>query len=471
MRTKRRIMVLLLAGLLLLGGCSLPGRSSQSSWDESLTLMAASYARLGETNRWRQAMTGGPGLMQVMRSGPTQSRRQINEHRALASYYFSLAGRIEERSLETYRQQGLEYQGGGLPVTIYENLATYHLEEADRLQRRRNRGRPFQRIGDFLGNVVSAVMEGVGRNAQLLVEDQVVGTIKGQVRDVRSFIRDPIRFTRQELRDFSQGRIDTLWQRFGQEYNFILADVVRAAVDPVFIRIRDDITGRNRRRTQQAPSAPPADTLTAEEVATSQAMAAEFGEGGDADDAPDTFFTSLDLCRCAGSGSAVAWSESSSSVTSRPTSYTSSRTYENVERLWCSYEEAYQSSHVTGTIRVHMELFRVRTLEDAVSLFNEDIGLLQPQVAACEEDDFCTVREAEFGDRRGYYFKDEIYQRGDGTVLPSSNSAALTEVFITPEGYFSLQVLAVHPEMETGDSWALDQITTMEACARWITGR
>jgi len=143
-----------------------------------------------------------------------------------------------------------------------------------------------------------------------------------------------------------------------------------------------------------------------------------------------------------------------------------------VERkLTCAWEEEYQSEYKVGRISFTLQISKLKTKTMAEELVANSKLIQQKAQEACLEDaKLCQVTEATFGSERILYSESTIYNRGDGTVLPSSSYGELARSVQNDAGIFFITATVIHPERERGDPWVEFNILYMEDIALEIIG-
>ena len=230
------LLLAVLAGLL--AGCLPPAPSDpDQTVDEALLLMLSSHSLLAQMPT-EPTSSRSTGLMALL----VQSSGRANEARRLADWY--------QHKSELLPQDDEVRQHFIARADEYYERAKQVEEERARDERRRQRGllplvrpagaqrrqrpRPGHERGHgFAGAVLEYVIE----------------------EEIPARIRAAIRAEWERIRQLAQGRIEVLWQRLADRYGDLAAGYLRDRVDPLFIRLRDQVTGRtgrNARRTQAA---------------------------------------------------------------------------------------------------------------------------------------------------------------------------------------------------------------------------
>lgn len=235
--TKSRLLLLaVLAGLLT--GC-LPAAPSDPAQtvDEALLLMLSSHSLLAQMPN-EPTSSRSPGLLALL----GQSSGRANEARRLADWYQHKADSLPQD--DEVRQHFIA------KADEYYERAKQVEEERAREERRRQRGffrwfgRQVRNVGNGLGQAMSGAMGFAGAVLEYVIEEELPARI-----------RAAIRAEWERIRQLAQGRIDALWQRLADRYGDVVAGYLRDRVDPLFLRLRDRVTGRagrNARRTQAA---------------------------------------------------------------------------------------------------------------------------------------------------------------------------------------------------------------------------
>lgn len=244
----RCLLVVFLAGLI--SSCSAaPCASPLTSQDEALLLMLSSYSLL-EQMPTEPAAGRPPGLMALR--WQTTSRR--DEARQLADWYQHVADSLpqDDETAQSFLER----------ADAYHDRARELDQERERAERRRQRGffrwfgRQVRNVGNGLGRAISGAMGVAGAVIEYVIEEELPRRV-----------REAIRAEWERIRAIAQGRIDALWQRLAQRYSADLTEYLRRRVDPLFVRLRDRVTGRaqrNARRTQTARAGGEAPTEPAE---------------------------------------------------------------------------------------------------------------------------------------------------------------------------------------------------------------
>jgi len=238
--TKSTLLLLaVLAGLL--AGCLPPAPASDpaQSVDEALLLMLSSHSLLAQMPT-EATSSRSPGLLALL----DQSSGRANEARRLADWY--------QHKSDTLPQDDEVRQHFIAKADEYYERAKQVEEERAREERRRQRGffrwfgRQVRNVGNGLGQAMSGAMGFAGAVLEYVIEEEIPARI-----------RAAIRAEWERIRQLAQGRIEAFWQRLAQRYGDLAAGYLRDRVDPLFIRLRDWVTGRTRRnarRTQAAKS-------------------------------------------------------------------------------------------------------------------------------------------------------------------------------------------------------------------------
>jgi len=231
------LLLVVLAGLV--AGCLPPAAPSDpaQSVDEALLLMLSSHSLLAQMLT-ETTSSRTPGLLALL----AQSSGRANEARRLADWY--------QNVVDTLPQDDEVRQHFAARADEYYERAKRVDEERAREERRRQRGffrwfgRQVRNVGNGLGRAMSGAMGFAGAVIEYVIEEEIPARI-----------RAAIRAEWERIRQMAQGRIDALWQRLADRYGDVVAGYLRDRVDPLFIRLRDRVTGRagrNARRTQAA---------------------------------------------------------------------------------------------------------------------------------------------------------------------------------------------------------------------------
>jgi hypothetical protein len=225
-----------LAGLL--AGCVPSGGAEPAqSVDEAMLLMLSSQRLLSQMPA-EMASSRPKGLMALL----ARSAGGRNEAWRLADWYQNMADSLpqDDDVKQHFVDRAEEYAKRGKEVD----------QERERAERRRQRGffrwfgRQVRNVGNGLGRAISGAMGLTGAVIEYVIEEEIPARI-----------RAAIRAEWERIRQLAQGRIDAFWQRLAERYGDVVAGYVRDRVDPLFVRLRDRVTGRarrNARRTQTA---------------------------------------------------------------------------------------------------------------------------------------------------------------------------------------------------------------------------
>ena len=184
-------------------------------------------------------------------------------------------------------------------------------------------------------------------------------------------------------------------------------------------------------------------------------------------------FTEFSLANCSCGGIDLPLNEERSSASNNTyrMGMLSGGEVEVTNRLTCVWEQPYQSENKTATITFYMDMYRFAEPQYAQSAYTEYSNDIKDDPGWCEEDESCTVTAAEYGDRRSFYAEETFYQRGDGTILPSTHRASVVRLFEPQDGYFVMDFFVTHPELELGDPWVRDKAQSLEACMQALVGQ
>ena len=285
----KSVFLLLVFLIGLAPGCSGPARvEPDQSIEEALLLMLSSQSLLAQMPT-EPVGARSTGVMALR----LQTAGRANEARQLADWYQHVADKLpqDDEVQQHFRDRADEYYDRAKQVD----------EDRERAERRRQRGffrwfgRQVRNVGNGLGRAMSGAMGFAGAVIEYVIEEEIPARI-----------RAAIRAEWERIRQLAQGRIDAFWQRLAERYGDVVTGYLRDRVDPLFVRLRDRVTGRarrNARRTktaqaggQEAPTEPaefqlPASgywqlscdvnqltyTLVINETATIDAASVEFG--------------------------------------------------------------------------------------------------------------------------------------------------------------------------------------------------
>lgn len=177
--------------LSLLTGCNLPtAENSAHSMDEALLIMMANHRLiLGET--WMNETGAGQNGLNLLN---TQTKPdKINELRLLSRTYAEMATRLE-----------------GTSPHVVEYLQTKSNElsqQANRLEKRRNRGTIIRRIGRAFGNIIGGTMDFTSRSVGYLVESEIDRRITELIHTPRNLVKGEILLVIERLAEHRGGQI------------------------------------------------------------------------------------------------------------------------------------------------------------------------------------------------------------------------------------------------------------------------
>lgn len=235
--TKSTLLLLAVLGGLLSSCLPSGGTEPAQPADEALLLMLSSHSLLSQMPA-EPISARSNGLMALL----GQSAGRPNEARDLADWYQHVADSLpqDDEVQQSFLARADEYYQRAKEVD----------EERERAERRRQRGffrwfgRQVRNVGNGLGRAVSGAMGFAGAVIEYVIEEEIPARI-----------RAAIRAEWERIRQLAQGRIDVFWQRLADRYGGELVGYLRGRVDPLFVRLRDRVTGRarrNARRTQTA---------------------------------------------------------------------------------------------------------------------------------------------------------------------------------------------------------------------------
>ena len=234
----KSVFLLLVFLIGLAPGCSVPARvEPDQSIEEALLLMLSSQNLLAQMPT-EPVGARSTGVMALR----LQSAGRANEARQLADWYQHVADKLpqDDEVQQHFRDRADEYYDRAKQVD----------EDRERAERRRQRGffrwfgRQVRNVGNGLGRAMSGAMGFAGAVIEYVIEEEIPARI-----------RAAIRAEWERIRQLAQGRIDAFWQRLAERYGDVVAGYLRDRVDPLFVRLRDRVTGRarrNARRTQTA---------------------------------------------------------------------------------------------------------------------------------------------------------------------------------------------------------------------------
>ena len=244
----------IVAALGLTLGCNLLAPSgSRRSEDAALLLMLASHSLIEASVAEAPSASRGPGLSGARAAGGIAAGPRRNEARMMAEWYHALAERLPED--DEVRQGYLD------KADDYYDQAKALDEERERAERRRHRGffrwfgRQVKNFGEGLGRVVGGVMGFAGAMVEYVVEEELPARIRAAIKGEW-----------ERIKAIAQGKIEMFWQRLATRYGDVFTAYLRDRVDPLFIRLRDRVTGRTRRVSRRL-------TLTAQALNPAEATA------------------------------------------------------------------------------------------------------------------------------------------------------------------------------------------------------
>jgi hypothetical protein len=239
------LFVVMSAGLML--GCNLlTPAGARRSEDQAMLLMLASHSLIESNAMSTASAPRVPGLAAFGASWAANGPRR-NEARTMADWYQALADKLPEDDevKQSYLDKADEY---------YEKAKVLDAER-ERAERRRHRGffrwfsRQVKNIGEGLGRVIGGTMGFAGAVVEYVIEEELPARIRGAIKGEW-----------ERLKAIAQGRIEMFWERMAARYGDLFTTYLRNRVDPLFIRLRDRITGRTRRNSRRL-------TLTAQALA------------------------------------------------------------------------------------------------------------------------------------------------------------------------------------------------------------
>ncbi len=194
--------ILLLVVIALVSSCSAnPYPKNQYRMDESFLLMLTARMNLIGENAVITGINSGTGKF-IKPISQTQQEK-ANQLRLLADYYWYYAQKYGERDAQV--QNALWLKSGQLR------------EQADKLERRLQRGGFFRQAGRSLGRAVCFVMDQVGNKVETVVEENIRETINSVIISPRSIV---------------QGRINLGWNRLLGPLGGSAASIIRAELFP-----------------------------------------------------------------------------------------------------------------------------------------------------------------------------------------------------------------------------------------------
>jgi hypothetical protein len=158
--------------------------------DDALIMMYSSH-RLILGEKWPTASVGGQ--IGLSSNNQLSSLEKINELRLLSEAYFDLAARLDDSS-----PQVIDY------LRIKANQLN---EQADRLERRRNRGGIFRRIGRTIGNIIGRTMDFTGRTVEIFVESEIENRISAIIHTPRNLVKGEILLVIEQLAQQRGGQV------------------------------------------------------------------------------------------------------------------------------------------------------------------------------------------------------------------------------------------------------------------------
>ncbi len=235
--------LLLIPALGLLLGCNLfTPAAPRHSEDQAMLLMLASHSLIESSGTSVPSAARVPGFGVVGPPVAAGSPRR-NEARTMADWYQALADKLPEDD---------EVKQGYLDkADAYYERARALDAERERAERRRQRGffrwfsRQVKNVGERLGRVIGGTMGFAGAVVEYVIEEELPARIRAAIKGEW-----------ERLKGIAQGRIELFWERMAARYGDLFSTYLRNRVDPLFIRLRDRITGRthrlSRRLTQTA---------------------------------------------------------------------------------------------------------------------------------------------------------------------------------------------------------------------------
>lgn len=211
----RFISVLLI--FILLSSCSAnPYPNDQYRMDESMLLMFTARMNLLGDNISLAGINNGTAKLMIAALQTQQEK--INQMRLLAEYYQYYAQKYGERDVEVRNA-----------LTI---KAAELYEQADKLERRQQRGGFFRRAGRALGRVVCFVMDRVGEKVEVVVEENIRETINAVVISPRRL---------------AQQQITLGWHRLLGPLGGSAASIIRSELFPQLDRARERLMAETNR--------------------------------------------------------------------------------------------------------------------------------------------------------------------------------------------------------------------------------
>jgi len=228
-------LLFLVAAFGLTLGCNLfTPASTRRSEDAALLLMLASHSSIEAAAGDNIADARTPGLSVSFLGSLVETGARRNEARMLAEWYHALAEKLPEDDevKQAYVAKADEY---------YEKAKALD-QEREREERRRNRGffrwfsQQVKSFGEGLGRVVGGAMGFAGAVVEYVIEEELPARIRAAIKGEW-----------ERIKAIAQGRIEMFWQHLADRYGDVVAGYLRDRVDPLFIHLRDRITGRSRR--------------------------------------------------------------------------------------------------------------------------------------------------------------------------------------------------------------------------------
>lgn len=194
--------ILLLVFIALVSSCSAnPYPSNQYRMDEAMLLMLTARMNLLGEEALMAGITGGTaGVMKPILQTRQEKVDQLN---LLADYYKYYAQKYGERDAV-------------VRDALWKKSAELR-EQANKLERRLQRGGFFRQSGRVLGRVVCFVMERVGEKVETVVEENIRQTINSVVISPRTIVK---------------GRINLVWNRLLGPLGGSAASIIRAELFP-----------------------------------------------------------------------------------------------------------------------------------------------------------------------------------------------------------------------------------------------
>lgn len=251
----------------------------------ALLLMLASHRRMHPAETWEEMISYGNGHLASPPENNPRQEHSSNEIVGLAMWYYDHAEKLQKEGnplSERFYERAEEFSNQALDLTRRE------IEKERRRERRRNN--PFRRfvrgIPLFIGKTVEGVMGTAAETTAFAVETSAQVVKYAATDGPKDYIVDQLELIRYVVKHpvqaISQQPVELMWDAFGSRYGAITRNILRNRIDPAFIRWRDRLTGRERRRRQAA-----AGTATAQAAADLAAANAQESAASATQEAPD----------------------------------------------------------------------------------------------------------------------------------------------------------------------------------------